>query len=78
MSARAKVPMLKRYLSLLFVTLFLASCVAPRQTQTAPPPSTPISATDIPTAVPVTPTPDKKTFVPKQNDLIFIEFFAVT
>jgi PBP1b-binding outer membrane lipoprotein LpoB len=70
--------MLKRYVSLLFVTLFLASCVAPRETQTAPSTSPATAATANPTTIPITSTPDKKTFVPKQNDLIFIEFFAVT
>ena len=69
--------MLKRYAFLLFMTLFIASCAAPQEKFVTPPPSSPIPATGIPTVVPFTPTPEK-TFVPKQNDLIFIEFFAVT
>jgi hypothetical protein len=69
--------MLKRYIFLLFMTLFVAACVAPQEKPSAPAPSTPTSAAVIPTIIPFTPTPGK-TFVPKQNDLIFIEFFAVT
>jgi len=54
-------------------------CAAPQETVVAPPDAspTPIPAQDISTKVPSTPTPAKKITV-KQNDLIFIEFFAIT
>jgi uncharacterized lipoprotein YajG len=77
MSERAEVLMLKRYVFLLFMILFVAACAAPRENPSVPPPATLTSATVIPTAVPFTPT-SVKAFVPKQNDLIFIEFFAIT
>jgi nitrous oxide reductase accessory protein NosL len=71
--------MMKRKIYLVLLTLCLAACVAQQETPAAPPPAlpTPTSATVIPTNIPLTPTPAKKIVV-KQNDLIFIEFFAVT
>ena len=69
--------MLKRYAFLLFMTLFIASCAAPQEKFVTSPPSSPTSAPAISTIIPFTPTPQTP-FVPKQNDLIFIEFFAVT
>ena len=69
--------MRKINLSVFLITLFLFACAAPQQD---------ISVTTIPSAiatatalVPVVPaetvTPN---LVPKHNDLIFLEFFAVT
>lgn len=69
--------MLKRYIFLFFIALFASSCVAPTENPSLLPPSTLTTATDSPTVIPLTPTPEK-TFVPKRNDLIFIEFFAIT
>ena len=69
--------MLTRYIFLLFMTLFVTSCATAQETTITPLPSTPTLATAVPTIVPFTSTPEKA-FVPKQNDLIFIEFFAIT
>jgi len=78
MSVRAKV-LMKRYIFVFFMTLFFAACAAPQEKLVTPSPAsrTPTSAADIPTVIPFTSTP-ARSFVPKQNDLIFIEFFAVT
>ena len=72
--------MLKRFVFLLFMTLLMAACAAPRENPTAlPPTASPIPATIAAAATPVPPTPTPEiSFVPKQNDLIFIEFFAIT
>jgi hypothetical protein len=71
--------MLKRCIFLLFITVLVTACREPRENPGVTPPAsrTPIAATAIPTVIPSTLTP-QKVFVPKQNDLIFIEFFAVT
>ena len=69
--------MMKRYLFLCFMTWLVVSCAGPQEQASAPLPSTPTSAIPVPTIVPLTSTP-AKAFVPKQNDLILIEFFAVT
>jgi hypothetical protein len=71
--------MSKRHIFLLLITVLVTACNAPRENPGVTPPAsrTPIAATAIPTVIPFTPTPEK-VFVPKQNDLIFIEFFAVT
>ena len=76
MSARVKALMLKRYIFLFFLSLVVVSCAAPQEKAVTPLPSTPTSVATLPTVVPFTPTLEK--FIPKQNDLIFIEFFAVT
>jgi hypothetical protein len=76
MSARVEALMLKRYVFIFLLSLFVVSCAAPQEKPITPLPSTPSSVTAIPTLIPFTSTPKK--FVPKQNDLIFIEFFAVT
>ena len=68
--------MLKYYV-FLFITLFVAACAAPRENSGVTPVPTPLAATRSPTVVPSVP-PTVARFVPKQNDLIFIEFFAVT
>ncbi len=70
---------MKRHTFLLFMTLIVVACAAPQETAVAPPAAsrTPTSAAEISTKVPSTPTPAKKIIV-KQNDLIFIEFFAIT
>ena len=70
---------MKRYALLLLTTLIVVACAAPQATAVAPPPAsrTPTSARDISTKVPSTPTPAKKIAV-KHNDLLFIEFFAIT
>ena len=68
--------MLKRYLFLFFLSLVVGSCAAPQEKPLTPLPSTPTSVATLPTVVPFTSTPEK--FIPKQNDLIFIEFFAIT
>ncbi len=68
---------MKRYVFLIILTLYLTSCVASQETLVTPPASIPTSVTAVPTNAPLTPTPAKKIVV-KQNDLIFIEFFAVT
>ena len=71
--------MLHRCIFVFFVTVFIASCAAPQEQPIAPIPTshTPTATAVNPTIVPLTSTPEK-VFVPKQNDLIFIEFFAVT
>jgi hypothetical protein len=69
--------MSKRYMFLCFVSLVIVSCAAPQEKSITRLPSTPTSISTLSTVVPFTPTPEK-IFVPKQNDLIFIEFFAVT
>lgn len=69
--------MMKRFLFLCFMTGLVVSCAGPQEKASALLPSSPTSAIPVPTIVPLTSTPEK-TFVPKQNDLIFIEFFAVT
>ena len=69
--------MMKRYLFLCFMTWFMVSCAESQEQASASLPSSPTSPTPVPTMVPLTSTPEKA-FVPKQNDLIFIEFFAVT
>ncbi|HEU0294151.1 MAG TPA: hypothetical protein VFR47_15530 [Anaerolineales bacterium] len=71
--------MLQRYIFLFFMTVFIASCATRQELPTAPIPAShaPTAAAVNPTIAPLTPTPEK-VFVPKQNDLIFIEFFAVT
>ena len=68
---------MKRYVFLIILTLHLTACVAPQEPLVTPPASIPTSVTAIPTNIPLTPTPAKKIVV-KQNDLIFIEFFAIT
>jgi hypothetical protein len=68
---------MKRYIFACFITLFLASCAVPREQTIALSTATLTSVPAISTNIPSTPTP-QKAFVPKQNDLIFIEFFAVT
>ena len=70
---------MKRYALLLLTTLIVVACAAPQATAVAPPLAsrTPTSAPDISTKVPFTPTPAKKIAV-KHNDLLFIEFFAIT
>jgi hypothetical protein len=61
-----------------FWMLCLTACAAPPVTQTAAPLSTPEPVAALLTAVP-TPQPSATArFVPKQNDLLFVEFFAVT
>lgn len=69
--------MCKSFLLTLFVSLMLVSCVTAQATNsaTATPlviASTSISASPIPTQTSVA------KLTPKHNDLIFIEFFAVT
>ena len=66
-----------KYSVFFFITLFVTACAAPRDNQEVTPAPTLMTATDVPTVVPTVPT-TIETFVPKQNDLIFIEFFAVT
>ena len=68
--------MSKRYIFLFFLSLVVVSCAAPQEKAVTPLPSTPTSVTTLSSLVPFTPTPEK--FIPKQNDLIFIEFFAIT
>ena len=68
---------MKRYIFVFFMTLFVASCAVAQEQPITPSPSTPTAAPASSTIVPITPTPEK-VFVPKQNDLIFIEFFAIT
>jgi len=63
----------------LAVTFTLSACAtALQETATATPPATPTPATVILTAVPSAQASATQAFVPKQNDLIFIEFFAIT
>jgi hypothetical protein len=71
--------MSKSHFLLLLMTVLITACRAPQENPgTSPPASpTPMPVTAIPTVLPLTPTREK-VFVPKQNDLIFIEFFAVT
>jgi hypothetical protein len=71
--------MSKSHFLLLLMTVLVTACSAPRESPSATPAAshTPLPATDLPTVLPLTPTREK-VFVPKQNDLIFIEFFAVT
>ena len=71
--------MLHRCIFLFFMTVFIVACAAPQEHPSAPIPAshTSTAAAVNPTIVPLTPTREK-VFVPKQNDLIFIEFFAVT
>ena len=82
MSARVEALMLKRYIFLFFLSLVVVSCAAPQEKSITPLPSNstlpsiPTAVTTLSTVVPFTPTPEK--FIPKQNDLIFIEFFAIT
>ena len=59
------------------VPLILFSCAAPQGNTavTLPPSASTSTLTPIPLAASNTPTPKS---VPKQNDLIFVEFFAVT
>ena len=62
--------------------LFLAFCLSACGAQLAPaptsPPATPLPATAVLTVAP-TPQPTATAkFIPKANDLTFIEFFAVT
>lgn len=59
------------------VPLILFSCAAPQEDMAVTPiPSTSTSTlTSIPLAANNTPSPK---LIPKQNDLIFVEFFAVT
>ncbi len=69
---------MRKYFFHLSIALLLLSACAPR-TEDIPAPAaslTPVS-TDVPATVMPTGTPVKK-FVPKQNDLIFIEFFSIT
>jgi PBP1b-binding outer membrane lipoprotein LpoB len=68
---------MKRYIFVFFMTLLLASCAVPQAQPITPTASTPTTAPASSTIVPITLTPEKG-FVPKQNDLIFIEFFAIT
>ena len=68
---------MSRYYVFLLLTLFAAACAAPRENVEMTPVPTPLTTTHVPTVVPsVRATVER--FVPKQNDLIFIEFFAVT
>ena len=71
--------MLKRYMFLLFITVLATACREPQENPDVTPPAsrTPLAATATSAVIPFTPTPEQ-VFVPKQNDLIFIEFFAVT
>ena len=70
--------MLKRYV-FLFITIimFVTACAARRENMVVTPVPTPLAATHVPTVLPSVP-PTAERSVPKQNDLIFIEFFAVT
>lgn len=68
--------MWKRYIFLFFLSLVVVSCAAPQEKSITPLPSNPAAVTTLSTVVPFTPPPEK--FIPKQNDLIFIEFFAIT
>lgn len=71
--------MSKRHIFVFFITVLVTACSAPTENPGVTPPAsrTPIAATAIPTVIPFTLTPEK-VFVPKQNNLIFIEFFAAT
>jgi len=64
-------------LSVFLVTLFLFSCAAPQEDLTTTTiPSEIITSTVLPSVVAVqTATPG---LIPKHNDLVFVEFFAVT
>lgn len=65
-----------RFCWLLFLTFCLSACES--QFAPTPPPATPLPATAILTVAP-TPQPTATAkFIPKANDLTFIEFFAVT
>jgi len=68
---------IKLYLVAFTVPLILFSCTAPqRDMAVTPVPSVSLATlTPVPLAVNTTASPK---LVPKQNDLIFVEFFAVT
>ena len=67
----------KLYLFAFTIPLLLYSCSAPQTDVAAPPQPTASLATRtaVPPTVTVLASPQS---VPKQNDLIFVEFFAVT
>jgi hypothetical protein len=69
--------MFKIYVSVFAISLLLCSCAAQQEdiSATTVPPVT-SSATDSISAIPAQTSSAK--LIPKHNDLIFIEFFAVT
>ena len=68
-----------KWIGLISLLLFgLAACSADLPATSAPPLSTPEPASVTLTAVPSAPATATEKFTPKQNDLLFIEFFAVT
>ncbi len=70
---------MKKWIGLLFLLLVgLAACSADLPATPTPPLSTPEPAPVILTVVPSAQATLTATFIPKQNDLLFIEFFAVT
>ena len=72
--------MSKSFLLVLFVSLILVSCVTTQATNsvTAPPLITAPTSVSAVSASPIPAQTSVAKLTPKHNDLIFIEFFAVT